>query len=87
MGDKVPFETYNLICRDLDNANEKTKQLNDNLDKTCEVIDTFITLFFLRQDKMDYNVVSDGLNLIKERLKENKSFRITVALKNYLDKY
>ncbi len=29
MGDKVPFETYDQICGDLDRANEEIKQLKN----------------------------------------------------------
>lgn len=48
------------------------ERLRKEAEKACRVIDTFITLFFLRQDKMDYNVVDDGLRLIKKRMKENE---------------
>ena len=70
-----------------ESKDKEIERLKKESEKACRVIDTFITLFFLRQDKMDYNVVADGLRLIKKRMKENSSYPITVALKDYIDEH
>lgn len=57
-----------------------TEDFND----AVKVIDQLITLFCLRDTNMDFNVIHQGLALIKKACEINKGFPITAALYDYM---
>ena len=55
MSDKVPIETYNQICRDLDKANETIKEMEIKIEVLNDRVERLV-----RENKHYRNTMTEG---------------------------
>lgn len=90
---KVWFNTYRKLKK---LAAEKPESLaalvdrlvsqepSDDFERATKALDELITLRYLRDNMMDFNIVDDALRMVAQARRHNPTYPITVALADYM---
>src|SRR5215211_3758859 len=80
---RIAADSGETIVALLDRLADAELQPND-FERAAKALDELITLRYLRDDIMDFNIVDDALRMIAQARRQNPRYPITVALADYM---